>query len=1176
MPSDPRSPWPADAPGRAGRLLAALLALALAPHAGAAEPPASLEARVAAESYADVRARFDAVREAVDTNIQRFGRFRDAVTTWRSATTKAAQDRGIAAADAVLDEVDDALLKTVLGKVLGEASVAQLEELEALTGVKLSDRVSLLDASGTLRRKVYDRMVGFSQRDRALRQAGVYDKLAALQRHLGRAGEHLDRAGELLEFVQLFDPGQVSEDQPWGSMAALGKVLGKVRDVVGPIPGLGHLVDFYIRATEEFSTALARLSKKLEEARDGALCGQAGRTLTLQAALRAHFPDRPCAGFFSFEVEDPDLAGALAPVRAWRDGDTDQVLLYQDADHHAGLTRFDAAALVAGLRGLARSPVEANRALASGPAFLALAMAAPAGRLEAEARAARAFFQQVALPDAARRYAPAAWLRVLEHVGAAEAGWVVGEGGQRFSPSRTSEDEWVGLALRRAAFRRQVEELAARWAAQDLGRLLVVSSDPARVPPVPTVRVGGEVRPVKDAPCREPATRELLLPAPPLQAVALEVEAEGFGPIRVTAEFGPLLRPARVVLESLEPPAPEPEPEATPPPEPPDAGTAARVAAAIATGRWEPMVALSEELDPRASFDDDEIQARRAARQALGKALGELKMARQVWLMGWKDYLRRWEPFEWAAYRNATRPLEALREARSDGCVQAGGARDACAHEASEWYAGCEGPLRDERQRHLAAGKAAARAMQERAEALESGGMSFRSFFTRVEELERSTGLPFPYPKVPVVRGTYRSPCLDEGPPQATPAASPPPPPVAAPPPPSAEEPDLRLAGAPAEARYGEALALAVQGLPAGSLQVVWSSDRGLVFDPPSGAGPRATTRLDAPGPVRLWAEVRRVEGEATRLLGETPQVEVRVLPPALAIAFAPTEGGGRVGAEVRAAVTATPALGPEQVVYRWLEPPSAARLELDPAASRIAFRPAGVEPVRLEAVALVPGTGEELGRARASYAALPYQLEVRTRGASTAGKGAGARWQVGEAIPVEASFRGPAPELSLRWRWEAAPGTSLGAAGGPATTLTRSEPGTAAAEVTASDPEGVVLARARATVPVEGDPAISATRVETWKVEVTGTAGLLELTRPAKGQPRARLALPAEQASTDAALPWEDLDQLRWEPDALDLEFRRPATGQRFHAQRQGDALTGTIEGGAGGRWSGTRQGPR
>jgi hypothetical protein len=223
-------------------------------------------------------------------------------------------------------------------------------------------------------------------------------------------------------------------------------------------------------------------------------------------------------------------------------------------------------------------------------------------------------------------------------------------------------------------------------------------------------------------------------------------------------------------------------------------------------------------------------------------------------------------------------------------------------------------------------------------------------------------------------------------------------------------------------------------------------------------------------GSITLWVQV--VDAQTGATVGETAQVGSEVVAPAFSVRFNPPAGQGRIGQEVIAGVVATPEIPASLIDYRWLEPPTSNRREATQNASEIGFVPRDAKPVVLQALARVPGHGDDLGTIDASYTAVAYPVKVSVEergpkpmvwdpakgGLMPAPKGA---YAADEAVGLRAELEGEPRPREVRWRWTVNDGTTISNPISQTPTVSRHEPGLISARAEALG-RGGRLARLR------------------------------------------------------------------------------------------------------------------
>jgi hypothetical protein len=289
---------------------------------------------------------------------------------------------------------------------------------------------------------------------------------------------------------------------------------------------------------------------------------------------------------------------------------------------------------------------------------------------------------------------------------------------------------------------------------------------------------------------------------------------------------------------------------------------------------------------------------------------------------------------------------------------------------------------------------------------------------------------------------------------------------------------EITLSGVPELAVYGDTVTLTattrgdvsrIQGV-----KYSWqSSENHIPFNPEEGTSRTSRVQLNQIGRVLLW--VALLDGD-NRLIAESAQAEVDVRSPAFSMKLAPTEP--YIDETVTAEITSTPALKQGAVTYRWIEPSTRHRLELNDPASKVEINrlPAAGLPVRVEAIS--PHDGESLGVVEASIPAPKlYGIEAKT-----VRQGVQPRtWKPGEGlvelprgsygtdqrIHLSVDFKGRRPESAVSWHWSANEGTQVSNPASRTPTVARTEAGNVELEVKATNNEGLTLAKTALQFPV-------------------------------------------------------------------------------------------------------------
>jgi len=260
--------------------------------------------------------------------------------------------------------------------------------------------------------------------------------------------------------------------------------------------------------------------------------------------------------------------------------------------------------------------------------------------------------------------------------------------------------------------------------------------------------------------------------------------------------------------------------------------------------------------------------------------------------------------------------------------------------------------------------------------------------------------------------------------------------------------------------------------------KVVWLSEPGVTFDPPEGPNPTTQVTYDRLDEVKIWCQLLQFIDGAYQTVAESDQVTVNVIPPALSISYEPANGRAYVGQQVIATVHAKPGVGGDLIDFRWLDPPFSNRLEMDPNGRRIAFTVRDTNPIQLKAKARVPVHGDDLGEVAGSYTGMAYGVNAwmvqppnlpRTWDPKAGGLKTIPRTSraTHERIFLKAELVGEFIPDGVRWLWKVNSGTSLSNDISQSPTVSRSEPGTIVARVTALNRDGNKLGEAEVTVEV-------------------------------------------------------------------------------------------------------------
>ncbi len=331
----------------------------------------NIEKAIYEQSYEQIKEKFDYVKSKTEYLSENLSKFQKAIETWRNATTREAQRRGIKDIDELLDNLNEDAIKKLIETGLGEEAVKQLEEIEKSFGIKLSDKVNLWELLRIDPRKAFDYMYNLSAFERTLRKEKIFDYLQKAQGYMEKGEGYLKTVGQMVEFVKLFDPTLTDPDSATGNLKRIGGVLTYAQKFTDEIPAIGQVIGFYIEATKEFSAALDTLDKKIKEARQGALCGQFLRDKDVQNAFEKDCPGCPCQSYLSINEDYP----FLKPIRGWEGFEKGDIFLYLDENSHTMIKGNNFKTLYRYFTALKSSRSEINRKLVTHEHLMSIAMA---------------------------------------------------------------------------------------------------------------------------------------------------------------------------------------------------------------------------------------------------------------------------------------------------------------------------------------------------------------------------------------------------------------------------------------------------------------------------------------------------------------------------------------------------------------------------------------------------------------------------------------------------------------------------------------------------------------------------------------------------------------------------------------------------------------------------------
>jgi hypothetical protein len=250
--------------------------------------------------------------------------------------------------------------------------------------------------------------------------------------------------------------------------------------------------------------------------------------------------------------------------------------------------------------------------------------------------------------------------------------------------------------------------------------------------------------------------------------------------------------------------------------------------------------------------------------------------------------------------------------------------------------------------------------------------------------------------------------------------------------------------------------------------KVIWHSDPAVLFKDGTTSGARNSVTFDRMKAVKIWAQLEIGDDDKTVYV-DTEPVETIVKAPEFKINFAPLRGG-KPGQEITATVSESPTVADKLVNFKWDMPASNNRLEISQNARSIKFKLKDKDSYKLLVQPLVPFHSDYIGGAiKADYEGGDYTVKAQAeergpkpmmwdpvkQGLVEVPKGSFAAF---EQVYLKATLEGEPQPAEIRWNWQANEGTSISNPISSTPTMSRSEPGTASATVTAKDKDGVVL----------------------------------------------------------------------------------------------------------------------
>ena len=261
-----------------------------------------------------------------------------------------------------------------------------------------------------------------------------------------------------------------------------------------------------------------------------------------------------------------------------------------------------------------------------------------------------------------------------------------------------------------------------------------------------------------------------------------------------------------------------------------------------------------------------------------------------------------------------------------------------------------------------------------------------------------------------------------------------------------------------------------IGNIPAGKkLSYLWQPHPEEKFDPFEGNKNTTKVIFSKPGNKKIWVQVLDKSTAETITMGESEQLELVAEKPGFTITFNPVKAV--VGQQVTAKIVSTPEKL-EEVNYRWMPLPSNAQLIRESQdGSEIIFYAKDALQITVESNAIVKGSGEELGKAKAYFNAERYN--VKAEGPKVQGpkpmiwkEGVGLV-EVDKEIAVHqivefTAVVSPAPSSSLTYDWKVTQGNaSISNPSSKDARVTALETGMIQITVTVKDNNGVVLGNA-------------------------------------------------------------------------------------------------------------------
>jgi hypothetical protein len=270
---------------------------------------------------------------------------------------------------------------------------------------------------------------------------------------------------------------------------------------------------------------------------------------------------------------------------------------------------------------------------------------------------------------------------------------------------------------------------------------------------------------------------------------------------------------------------------------------------------------------------------------------------------------------------------------------------------------------------------------------------------------------------------------------------------------------------------------LTSEGKPAtGNFIYRWQPHPEVTFSPFEDSSAETEALFTKPEKVNVWVQALEQKGEVLSTIAESDQLEIEVIHPKLKLSAEPKEP--YVGKEVKVSAAEEPKMDENTIDFWWEI--SGDTLNPGPLKDnrQYTFRPKDTKPVTVTVHAKAKDGGADLGEENIIITAKPYQVTARIiekfpkpRVFNPALKDfvdiPNGTFASDEQVTAEAEVAGGPLKDELRWNWTANEGTSISNPASSSPTLSRHEPGTAQAFVTAKDKDDVVLGSTAVSFPV-------------------------------------------------------------------------------------------------------------